>query len=252
MSTHVTLVTGASKGIGKAIVDILLQHQNSKVVAIARSKELLETLQSKYGSENFQFIAGDVTDSNISQSAIDLATTKFGQLNSIIANAGIIEPVGPIQDISIEEWKKLYDLNFFSIVQLIQQSLSELKRTGGNIIAVSSGAANSAYSGWYAYGSSKAALNHLIKSLAAEEKLIKAISIAPGVVNTDMQELIRNFGSKMNEESLKKFINLHKDGKLVEPEICGKVYANLALKGWSDDLNGEFIRFDDAKLKDYQ
>ncbi|KAI5953537.1 hypothetical protein KGF54_002909 [Candida jiufengensis] len=250
--THVTIVTGASKGIGKAIVDLLLQHQNSKVVAIARSQELLETLQSKYGEDNFQYVAGNVTDSTISQSAVDLAVTKFGQLNSVIANAGVIEPVGPIKDTSIEEWKKLYDINFFSVVQLIQQSLLELKRTKGNFIAVSSGAATSAYSGWYAYGSSKAALNHLIKSLAAEEKDIKAISIAPGVVNTDMQGLIRNFGSKMSEESIKKFKDLHKNGQLVEPEECGAVYANLVLKGWSNELNGEFLRFNDSKLKEYQ
>ncbi|KAI5961562.1 hypothetical protein KGF57_001687 [Candida theae] len=242
-----------SLGIGKAIVDILLQTSEAKVVAIARSQDILQELQNKYGRDSFEFVSGDVTDANTLQKAIDVALTQFGQIDSVIANAGVLDPVGAINTTSIDDWKKLYDVNLFSIVQLIQLSLPELKRTHGKVVAVSSGAATKPYSGWYAYGSSKAALNHIIASLAAEEPSIQAISIAPGVVDTEMQQDIREkFGANMSKEELQRFIDLHENKQLVPPEEPGTVYANLALKGWSDDLNGQFLRYNDPKLESYK
>ena len=230
-----------------------MQSPEAKVVAIARSQEALQSLKDKYGPDSFDFVAGDVTDENTAQKAIDVALTQFGQIDSIVANAGVLNPVGAINSTSIEDWKKLYDINLFSIVQLIQLSLSELKRTRGKVVAVSSGAATKPYSGWYAYGSSKAALNHLILSLAAEEPSIQAISIAPGVVDTEMQQDIREkFGTSMSKEGLQRFIDLHENKQLAPPEEPGRVLANLALKGWSDELNGQFLRYNDPKLESYK
>ena len=68
-----------------------------------------------------------------------------------------------------------------------------------------------------------------------------------------MQNDIREkFGKNMKEEALQQFVDLHKNEKLVSPEEPGTVYANLALKGCSEDLNGKYLDFDDALLKDYQ
>ncbi|CAK9438374.1 uncharacterized protein LODBEIA_P25980 [Lodderomyces beijingensis] len=253
--SHVSIVTGASRGIGEAIVDILLQNKGSKVVAVARSKEALVALQTKYGKDRVEIVAGDVTASETSKQAVATAISKFGQLNSVIANAGVIDPVGKIEETAIEDWKKLYDINLFSVVQLIQHALPELQKTKGNVVAVSSGAATSAYSGWYAYGSSKAALNHLILSLATEEKNsgVQAISIAPGVVATDMQKEIREkHGVGMNPEVWQRFIDLHKNKQLVDADEPGAVLANLALKGWPEEVNGQFLRYNDEKLSSYR
>ncbi|KAI3406355.1 URA6 [Candida oxycetoniae] len=240
--THVSIVTGASRGIGKAIVQTLLKNEGSKVVAIARSKSALESLQSEFGKDNLDIVIGDVTDALTSKKAVELAISRFGQLNSVIANAGVLDPVGSIESTSIQEWKKLYDINFFSVAQLIQEAIPELRKTKGNVVAVSSGAATTPYSGWYAYGSSKAALNHLILSLATEEKKsgVHAISIAPGVVDTNMQHDIREtFGSKMDPHHLQKFLDLHKNKQLVPAEAPGAVLANLALKGWGHLIRGK-------------
>ncbi|CAI5757745.1 unnamed protein product [Candida verbasci] len=242
MSNHVTIVTGASKGIGKAIVEILLENK-SKVIAVARSGDLLKQLAEKHGEENLGFVVGDVTNEESAKLAVDLAVNKFGQLNSLILNCGILEPVGKIESTSIKDWKRLYDVNFFSIVQLIQIALPELKKAHGNIIAVSSGASTKSYSGWSAYGSSKAALNHLIQSIAFDEPEIKTISIAPGVVDTSMQEQIRNeVGVKMSKEGLQRFIELHEKGQLVKPEEPARVLVQLALNGWPDHINGKYLR----------
>ncbi|KAG7660771.1 uncharacterized protein J8A68_005733 [[Candida] subhashii] len=247
--THVTIVTGASR----AIVEVLLnKNSTTKVIAIARSQQPLESLIQKYGNDRVGIVVGDLTDSNTSIKAVELAESKFGQLNSIIANAGALEPVGSIEKHNIKEWKRLFDINFFSVVELIQIALPALKKTKGNVIAVSSGASTKPYSGWYAYGSSKASLNHLIMSLASEEPDIQAISIAPGVVDTEMQQDIRNkFGRDMSKEGSQRFIDLHENKQLSPPEVPARVYANLALNGWSKELNGKYLRVDEDVLKSY-
>ncbi|EMG46935.1 hypothetical protein G210_2797 [Candida maltosa Xu316] len=250
--SHVTIVTGASR-IGQAIVEILLKFPNTKVVAVARSEKLLQALQERYGSERVQYVAGDISDPATSQKAVQTAIGQFGKLDAVIANAGVLDPIGPIETTSIDKFKQLYDINFFSVVELVKQSLPYLKKTNGRIIGVSSIAAFTAFSGWYAYGSSKAALNHFMFSLAAEEKEIQAIAVAPGVVDTGMQTDIRStHGKNMDPENFKQFVDLHESNQLVPPEAPATVYANLALKGWSDELNGKYLDFDDTILKDYQ
>ncbi|RLP61744.1 hypothetical protein L150_00430, partial [Candida albicans Ca529L] len=232
---------------------VLLKDPNTKVVVVARTEAPLEALANKYGSDRVDFVVGDITDSSTSEKAVKSAISKFGQLNSIIANAGVLEPVGPIESTSVDDWKRLYDINLFAVVELIKHSLPHLKKTNGKVIAVSSGAATKAYSGWYAYGSSKAALNHLILSLASDEKDVQAISIAPGVVDTEMQTDIREkFGKNMTPEGLQRFVDLHENRQLASPEEPGTVYAKLALQGWSEDLNGKFLRYNDEILKAYQ
>ncbi|RCK56287.1 hypothetical protein Cantr_05386 [Candida viswanathii] len=251
--SHVTLVTGASRGIGKAIVEILLKDASSKVVAVARSQAPLESLQKQYGSDRVAYVAGDITSPEVAKKAVNTAISQFGQLDAVIANAGVLDPIGPIETTDIEKWKELYDINFFSVVELIKQSLPHLKKTKGRVIGVSSIAAFTEFSGWYAYGSSKAALNHLMLSLAAEEKEILAIAVAPGVVDTEMQSEIRSVhGKNMKKENFQQFVDLHEGQKLVPPEAPATVYANLALKGWSDDINGKYLDFDNEILKEYQ
>jgi len=79
-----------------------LQTPEAKVVAIARSQDALQSLKDQYGQDSFDFVAGDVTDATTIQKAIDIAVTQFGQIDSIIANAGVLDPVGTINTTSIE------------------------------------------------------------------------------------------------------------------------------------------------------
>ena len=106
---------------------MLLKDPNTKVVVVARTEAPLEALANKYGSDRVDFVVGDITDSSTSEKAVELAISKFGQLNSIIANAGVLEPVGPIESTSVDDWKRLYDINLFAVVELIKHSLPHLK-----------------------------------------------------------------------------------------------------------------------------
>ncbi|KAG2732458.1 hypothetical protein G9P44_004875 [Scheffersomyces stipitis] len=251
--THVTILTGASKGIGRSIAEVLLKKDASyKLIAVARSGSDLNELVKQFGADRVGVVVGDVTEAETSQKAVNLAVSKFGQLDSVIANAGVLDPVGPFQSVDIAKWRRLFDINYFSVIELIQASLPELRKTKGNVIAVSSGASTKPYSGWHAYGGSKAAVNHLIASVAADEPDVSALSIAPGVVDTSMQKDIREkFGKGMDPESLKRFIDLHANNELLQPDVPARVYVNLATEGWSKDIDGQYLRFNDGVLKKY-
>lgn len=209
-------------------------------------------LSEEYGSERVQFVVGDVANAETSDKAIKLAIQKFGHINSIIANAGVLDPVDQVANANVNGWRGLFDINFFAVVDLVQKSIPELRRTKGNIVAVLSGASTSAYNGWCAYGASKAALNHFILSVASEESDISAISVAPGVVDTSMQNDIRNkFGKNMTKDSLQKFVDLHNNNELLPPEVPATCYANLALNGWDSEIDGKYLRINDEVLTPY-
>lgn len=122
-----------------------------------------------------------------------------------------------------------------------KQSMPALRKSKGCIILTSSGASVHAYSTWGAYGASKAALNSLCRTIAVEEPDVTALSVAPGVVDTDMQKEVRDVHSSlMDEKDAQKFLSLLKDGGLLKPEQPGNVMARLVLNP-PKELSGEFL-----------
>ena len=106
----------------------------------------------------------------------------------------------------------------------------------------SSGAAEHAYSTWGAYGATKAAMNSLCRTIAVEEPDVTVLSIAPGVVDTEMQREIRDLHSNsMDKKDSAKFHTLHKEGGLLKPQQPGNVMAKLVLDS-PKHLSGEFLR----------
>ncbi|CAO3620725.1 unnamed protein product [Cunninghamella blakesleeana] len=251
----VILITGASKGIGRAMVMIALKKFDANVVAVARSKELLETLKAEATEINKQdsieIVDGDVCDEHVSRRAVNVAIDKWGRLNSVIANAGVIEPFATVAESAVQGWKRLFDINFFSIITLVQESLPHLRHSKGSIILISSGAALGAYRSWGAYGSSKAALNHLGMTLGVEEPDVTTISLRPGVVGTGMQKDIREKGGEAMGNDHNKFMELHRSGKLLAPETPGHVAVALGLNP-PRERSGGFYSWDDELLKEYR
>jgi NAD(P)-dependent dehydrogenase (short-subunit alcohol dehydrogenase family) len=117
-----------------------------------------------------------------------------------------------------------------------------LRKSKGRVIFTSSGAALKAYSGWGAYGSSKAAINHLVMTLKSEEPDIVAIAVRPGTVDTGMQTALRNqFADSMDSADKEKFADLKKTGQLLRPDQPGNVIARLALRA-HPELGGKFLK----------
>lgn len=95
-------------------------------------------------------------------------------------------------------------------------------------------------------------MNHLAKTLANEERSITTVAIRPGMVDTAMQEIIRGeMQANMNEDEGTKFVNAHKEGKLLPATKPGHVMARLAIDA-DKDLSGKFLTWSDAELAKYQ
>ncbi|KAA8899034.1 hypothetical protein FN846DRAFT_990920 [Sphaerosporella brunnea] len=250
MSAPVIIVTGASRGLGQAIVSYLLLHSSSKLVLVSRSEEPLAAIkQSNPG--RVEYVAADVAKDETADKVVKKAIDAFGTPDSVIVNHGVLDPVAKVADADMEAWKKHFDINFFGAVAMAKAAIPHLRKSHGRIVFVSSGAATTPYLAWCCYGAAKAALNHLNATIAAEEPNITAISIRPGVVDTQMQTDIRSVHKEAMGEGNERFQELYKEGKLLKPEQPGNVVAKLALRA-EKDLSGQFLSWNANQLADYQ
>ncbi|KAK6611672.1 oxidoreductase C30D10.05c [Botrytis cinerea] len=226
MSPRTILVTGASRGIGLAIAQKLLREKHN-VVLVARTAGPMEELKKQY-PEQVEIVVGDLSDFKVGPQAVETTIKRFSKLDSLIVNHGTLSPVKRIADSTPEEWRGLFDVNFFSALAF--------------------------YLG--PYGSSKAALNHLAQTLSVEEPLITSLAIRPGVVDTEMQKEIRGHSTNgvMDKKDAEKFLGLHEGGKLLKAEQPGGVMAGLASdeKLRDEGLNGRFLSWDDQLLQRYR
>ncbi|KAJ3219614.1 hypothetical protein HDU67_000102 [Dinochytrium kinnereticum] len=249
----VTIVTGASRGIGLAVCKNLLS-QGGHVMGVARTpvEKLphIESLLSQY-PDKFEYLSADITVASSCDSLVTRTMERFRQLDSVVFNAGVLEPIEKISEVDVEDVRKLFEVNLFSIITLSQKALPHLRKAEpGRIILVSSGAAVKAYPGWGAYCMSKCALNMLGGCLAVEEKDIITVSLRPGVVDTEMQTKIREpaHASSMTADAHANFVKLFDDKKLLSPDVPGSIISRLALNA-PKDLNGIFLSWDDERLK---
>ncbi|ORY04437.1 NAD(P)-binding protein [Basidiobolus meristosporus CBS 931.73] len=252
----VIVVTGASRGIGRAVTLEALE-QGAFVVSVARTEHLLRTIEAETTfPANYSYIVADLALEKDLERVVSHTIAKHGRIDSIILNAGVIDPIKSLADIKEAEWRSLFELNFFSVVSLVQKALPELRKSRGNCVMVSSGAAMIAFPGWAAYCCSKAALNMFSYCLAIEEPEVRCTAIHPGAVDTDFQRLIREtglivpVGSKhMSRNDYNGFVSMKHNNILVKPDEVGFVLAKLARDGVPDQFHGKFFSWDDAELE---
>ncbi|KAG0020151.1 hypothetical protein BGZ80_004702, partial [Entomortierella chlamydospora] len=157
MTSPTIIVTGASRGIGRSIVLLAIKNLGANVVGVARSQESLQQLSSHIEGElqlkdRFKFVVGDVTAESTAKDVVSLALNSWsGRIDGLAVNAGVISPLGTIANTSVSDWKQAFDINFFSVVTLVQHALPALRESKGRVVLVSSGAAVNSYHGWGAY-----------------------------------------------------------------------------------------------------
>ncbi|KAK4674330.1 hypothetical protein QC763_119570 [Podospora pseudopauciseta] len=247
---QVIIITGASRGIGHAIATHLLKAGH-KVVLTARSPEKLEELQKEYPSQ-VRYLAADMTLPDTPYKLKELTLLHFHHINAVIINHGALSPMTRVANSSIDDWKALFDANFFSALALAKETIPYLRETKGRLIFTSSGAATGAYTAWGAYGTSKAALNHLSKHIAVEEPDITSVAVSPGRVDTDMQKELREKGkAEMAPKDHEAFSKEFEAGTLVRPEQSGGVIANLAVSA-KPELAGQYFKWNAPELAEYQ
>ena len=198
LQNKVAIITGSSKGIGAATAKHMAEL-GIKVVLTARSQDLIQKIADEINSLGGEAvaIACDVADYNQVNSAIAQTIMKFGKIDIIVNNAGLIDPIGHITDIAPADWGKVIDVNVKGVYNMLHAALPGMEARGeGVIINISSGAATSALEGWSHYCSSKAATLMLTKAAHIEyaPKGIRVVGLSPGTVATDMQTNIKASG----------------------------------------------------------
>jgi NADP-dependent 3-hydroxy acid dehydrogenase YdfG len=157
-TTPVILLTGASRGLGLAIARHLLEQTSwePNLVLVARTAAALTSLKNQYPTR-VQCVVGDLgtkTTETVAE-AVSKAIEAFGKLDSVIINHGVLEPVSSLAQLDIEQAKKAFDVNFFSVMALVTAAIPELRKSQGRVLFVSSGAAVKSYHGWSVYGYEK-------------------------------------------------------------------------------------------------
>ncbi|KAI8928210.1 hypothetical protein BC831DRAFT_449560 [Entophlyctis helioformis] len=263
-SDFVVLVTGASRGIGLAVTESLLR-QGAKVLGTGRTplSKLpdIQRLQAEFPSSLHYVVADLAAPGGVgAKAAYDACMAVYESVDAIVHNAGILEPMARLANVDLAAWRSLMDVNVFAGVELAQLALPQMRlrtsRAAANdggyrakFIVVSSGAATGAKEGWAPYCVSKAAANMIVQGLGIEEPLITSVAVRPGVVDTEMQQEIRDKGREpMGADFHTKFVHMKEAGQLLDPMLPGTAIANLALRAPAD-LSGQFINWDDARCQ---
>lgn len=238
-----------SRGIGLSIVKLLLAHEsNPRVVGISRSEPQDSSILA---NSNFHLVSGSAADEQINKQAVDLAVSKYGRLDGVIANAGVLDAVQTVENADLDQWRSTFEVNLMAPLMLIKHALPHLHKTKGAVVVTSSGAAKTGYKTWAAYGGSKAAVNLLTSTVAVENPDIFAIAVAPGVVDTEMQREIREIHIKTMPADLhRRYTDLKANRDLVSPDVPAAVIANLTLEK-PMQFSGQFVRYSDEEMKPY-
>jgi 3-oxoacyl-[acyl-carrier protein] reductase len=227
------IVTGASGGIGNSIVK-KLNDSGANILASGTKVEKLEDLKSKF--KNIKTLKFDISQIDKIEEFVDKATNEIGgNLDCIINNAGITQDNLAIR-MSLEEWKKVIDINLTSTFLLSKFSIKKmLKNKSGKIINITSVVGHTGNLGQANYTASKAGIVAMSKSLAIEyaKKNININCISPGFIKTAMTD-------KIDEKFKDIIISKIPSARLGEPEDIANAVVFLA-SNQSNYINGETL-----------
>ncbi|MDP3711955.1 MAG: SDR family NAD(P)-dependent oxidoreductase [Mycobacteriales bacterium] len=190
LTGRTALVTGASRGIGRALA-LGLAHAGADVAVSARDEALLESLAKEIGvlGRRAVVLPADVTDADACRRLIADAVEGLGQLDVLVNNAGGSSFFGPVSDLRFSGWEKTMRLNVDSIVHLSQAAGAHMTARGkGSVVNVASVAGLGGTPMMAAYGASKAAVISLTRTLSFEwgPSGVRVNALCPGWTRTDL------------------------------------------------------------------
>ena len=227
------IVTGATGGIGNAIIK-KLYDAGANILATGTKNEKLEQLKKNF--ENIKILKFDISQTNNLENFIEDATEQLeGKLDCLVNNAGITQDNLAIR-MSLEEWKKVIDINLTSTFLISKFAIKKmLKNKKGKIINITSVVGHTGNLGQTNYTASKAGIVAMSKSLAIEyaKKNININCISPGFIKTAMTD-------KIDEKFKEVIISKIPSARLGEPEDVANAVIFLA-SSHSDYINGETL-----------
>ena len=194
-------------------------------------------------------VVGDIQQPEVCKEIIKQAIAGFGSIDSLVNCAGDVRPIAPIAECDIQKWMDNWAVNILAATQLAREALPFLRESSGRHVLVSSGLSKSPMPGLGAYCVAKAAINHLTRVIAKEERNITTLAFDPGIVDTPMQETVREDGAiGMPAQTHALFIGYHKKGQLLSPERPARSLAALALYA-PRRLSGRYVKWNDWNIK---
>lgn len=189
------LITGASRGIGAAAVR-LFAEAGANVALVARGREAVAELAGEIGPKAMA-IPCDISRYWEMDQAVQACMSAFGGIDILVNNAGVIEPIAPLAGADPGAWGQVIDVNLKGVYHGMHAALPlMLAAGGGTVLTIGSGAAHHPLEGWSAYCASKAGALMLTRMADAEyrDRGIRALSLSPGTVATQMQRTIKASG----------------------------------------------------------
>lgn len=197
----VCLITGSSSGIGAATAHRLAK-QGAALALSGRNVENLKAVAKDVGADKAFIVPGDVTNEADTEQILKNTIEKYGKLDVLINNAGILE-TGTIENTSLEQFDRLINTNVRSIYHLTMLAVPHLIKTQGAIVNVSSVNGIRSFPGVLAYNISKTAVDQFTRCVALElaAKNVRCNSVNPGVTITNLHKR-----GGMNDEAYAKFL----------------------------------------------
>lgn len=228
----VVLITGASSGIGAA-TSIHFSTLNAKLVLVGRNVENLNKVAEQCTQSENLVVKADVTKEDDVKAVVDAAIQRFGRLDVLINNAGIIE-TGGIEETNLDQYDRLFNTNVRSVYQLTNLATPYLIQSKGNIVNVSSVTGMRASAGLLSYCMSKSAVDQFTRCVALDlaPKQVRVNSVNPGVIVTELHKR-GGMGEEQYEQFLERCKQTHALGRPGKAEEVAKVIAFVA----SDDAS---------------
>jgi NAD(P)-dependent dehydrogenase (short-subunit alcohol dehydrogenase family) len=186
------LITGASSGLGLALAELLAQR-GAQLIIVARSEATLRAAAARLSTRTEVLaVAADVSED--AERIVTEGLSRFGRIDVLINNASELgpSPMPALDALDWEAFERILRVNAIAPLHLIQLLLPQMRqRSEGTIVNISSDAGVNAYPGWGGYGASKAALEHVSRTLNAEleDSGIRVLVVDPGDMNTTMHQL---------------------------------------------------------------
>ncbi len=242
--TAFLIVSGASRGIGRAIVERGLERGFS-VGAIARPSDDLAAVAA-LAPDHVEAIAADVRDAQAVRAGVERAVARFGTPSLVVAGAGTLGPIDRPWLLDGDALAEALAITVAGTANLAAATVPGMLDAGrGAFVAISASSASRVFPGWAAYGAAKAGLDQYVRYLAEEAKAVEgftAFSFVPGLTDTAMQEGLR--GVDVDRFPMVEQFRRWHDRGVSKPPAAVAEALELALALPRDDLHGQVIEAD--------